>query len=79
MVGTIVGAAAAAAAAAIALTGHAIGTTNPATGTTSPFGGSVPVQIAHTGHIEVDLEPSSPLRRVACAGAAPGARCFVAP
>ena len=80
MVGTLIGVAAAAAAAVIALAGHAFGT-SPASGAVSPFGGSVPVHIAHVGHIEVDLERSSAvgLRSVRCAGAASGAACFVAP
>jgi hypothetical protein len=81
MVGPLVGTAAAIAAAAVALAGHAIGT-SPTDGTVSPFGGSVPVHLAHVGHIDVDLEASvaSGLHRVTCAGA-PGAgtQCFVAP
>lgn len=84
MVGTIVGSlfgtAAAAVAASIALAGHSLGS-SPAPGTVSPFGGSVPVHIAHVGHIEVDLESSggAGLRKVRCAGGPAGSSCYVAP
>lgn len=44
----------------------------------SPFGGSVPVHIAHVGHIDVDLGPAGGrLARVACAGAGADTACFV--
>ena len=80
IIGTVFGTAAAAVAASVALAGHTLGSPASA-GTVSPFGGSVPVHIAHVGHIEVDLERSSAvgLRSVRCAGAARGAACFVAP
>lgn len=45
------------------------------------FGGAGSVRIAHVGHIEVDLEPSSPagLRRIACPRSSlPGQACYVA-
>ena len=71
--------AAAAAAAVIALAGHALGTTSPASGPVSPFGGSVPVHIAHVGHIDVDLQggSSTGLRRVRCAAGPATNSCFV--
>jgi hypothetical protein len=80
MVGTVIGIAAAAAAAVIALAGHALGTTSPASGAVSPFGGSVPVHIAHVGHIDVDLQGagSSGLRGVRCATGPATSSCFVA-
>ena len=80
MVGTVIGMAAAAAAAVIALAGHALGTTSPASGTVSPFGGSVPVHIAHVGHIDVDLQGSSSLglHRVRCTTGPATTSCFVA-
>jgi len=75
----LLSAAVAVAAGALALVGKAVG---PAAAPVpmSPFGGSVPVHIAHVGHIEVDLESSpasSRLDRVRCAGAARGTACFV--
>jgi hypothetical protein len=78
MVGPLLGTAAAAAAAAIAA--HAIGT-NPAAVTMSPFGGSVPVHIAHVGHIEVALGSSraAGLKQVRCAADSAALACFVAP
>ena len=78
MVGTVIGMAAAAAAAVIALAGHALGT-SPASGPVSPFGGSVPVHIAHVGHIDVDLQgPSATgLHRVRCAVGPATTSCFV--
>lgn len=46
----------------------------------TPFGGSVAVDIARVGHIEVDLEPAGPgrLARVPCVDALAGTDCFVA-
>jgi hypothetical protein len=84
MVGTIIGsvfgtAAAAAVAASVALAGHTLGS-SPVPGTVSPFGGSVPVRIAHVGHIEVDLSPAGNARldRVPCAGTRDaGTACYV--
>jgi hypothetical protein len=80
MVGTLIGTAAAAAAAAAAIAGHAVGT-SPATGTVSPFGGSVPVHIAHVGHIDVALGSSRAvgLRQVRCAANSATLTCYVAP
>ena len=50
-------------------------------GPISSFGGATSVRVFHVGRIEIDLERSSSagLRRVRCAGIAPGlADCFVA-
>lgn len=82
MVGTIIGSvfgtAAAAVAASLALAGHTVGA-SPSPGPVSPFGGSVPVHIAHVGHIDVDLQSSSSagLRKVRCAATQSGYSCFV--
>lgn len=79
MAGPLLSAAVAVAAAAVALAGKVAGT-QPAVVPVSPFGGSVPVKIAHVGHIEVDLEAGGPgsLQRVACAGIAGRATaCYV--
>ena len=60
----------------------AASSTGPSAGTHPPvssFGSSVPVPIAHVGHIEVDLAPGGAgrLQRVTCAGAPLGTDCFV--
>jgi hypothetical protein len=50
-------------------------------GPISSFGGATSVRVSHVGRIEVDIERSgvAGLRRVRCAGIAPGlAHCFVA-
>ena len=80
MAGVLLSGAVAVAAAAVALVGKAAGT-QPATVPVSAFGGSVPVHIAHVGHIDVDLEASSGagLRRVRCVSASGRTACFVAP
>jgi hypothetical protein len=67
-------------AAAGAIAGHANGM-NPAAVTMSPFGGSVPVHIAHVGHIEVALGNSGAarLKQVRCATDSAALSCYVAP
>lgn len=79
LLGSVFGMAAAALAASVALAGHTLVST-PDPGIVSPFGGSMPVHIAHVGHIDVDLESSSSagLRKVPCASGLHGIACFVA-
>ena len=64
----------------LALVGKAVGMP-PAHAPVSPFGASVPVHVAHVGHIEVDVEGSAgptSLLRVRCAGAVgAGTACYV--
>jgi hypothetical protein len=45
----------------------------------TPFGASVPVHIAHVGHIDVDLVSAGTgsLSRVQCGRSAAGTACFV--
>jgi hypothetical protein len=79
MAGPLLSAAVAVAATAVALAGKVTGP-QPAFVPASSFGGSAAVEIAHVGHIEVDLEPAGAgrLQRVSCAGIAGRATaCYV--